>query len=62
MGHHNFFVLGAALWRAGLEPHEVRLKLQEEVMFSTSPRERRGEISDIIKKLERSGTFGRRGA
>ncbi len=62
MGHRNFFVLGAALWRAGLEPHEVRLKLQEEVMFSTSPRERRSEISGIIKKLERSGTFGRRGA
>lgn len=62
MGHHNFFCLGAALWRAGLEPHEVRLKLQEEVMFSTSPRERRGEISGIIKKLERSGTFGRKGA
>lgn len=62
MGHHNFFCLGAALWRAGLEPHEVRLKLQEEVMFSSSPRERRGEISGIIKKLERSGTFGRRGA
>ena len=60
MGHHNFFILGAALWRAGLEPHEVRLKLQEEVMFSTSPRERRGEIGGIIKKLERSGTFGRR--
>lgn len=62
MGHHNFFCLGAALWRAGLEPHEVRLKLQQEVMFSTSPRERRGEIGGIIKKLERSGTFGRRGA
>ncbi|WP_306222536.1 DEAD/DEAH box helicase family protein [Bosea beijingensis] len=62
MGHHNFFVLGAALWRAGLEPHEVKAKLQHEVMFSTSPRERRGEIGGIIKKLERSGTFGRRGA
>lgn len=61
-GHHALFCLGAALWRAGLAPHEVRLKLQEEVMFAISPWERRGEISGIIKKLERSGTFGRRGA
>ena len=62
MGHHNFFVLGAALWRAGLEPHEVRTKLHEAVLLANSPRERRGEISGVIKKLERSGTFGRRGA
>lgn len=61
MGHHNFFVLGAALWRAGLEPHEVRLKLQEEVMFARSPGKRRPQINSIIKKLERSGTLGRRG-
>ena len=62
MGHHNFFVLGAALWRAGLAPDEVRLKLQEVALLANSPRERRGEISGIIKKLGRSGTFGRRGA
>lgn len=62
MGHHNFFCLGAALWRAGLDPHEVRLKLQEEVMFAKSPGKRRPQINGIMKKLERSGTFGRRGA
>lgn len=62
MGHHNFFVLGAALWRAGLEPHEVRTKLHEAVLLANSPGKRRREINGIIKKLERSGTFGRRGA
>jgi hypothetical protein len=62
MGHHNFFCLAAALYRAGLELHEVRTKLHEQVMFAKSPGKRRPQINGIIKKLERSGTFGRRGA
>ena len=62
MGHRNFFCLGSRLWWAGLEPHEVRLKLHEAAMFAKNPEERRREIGGIIKKLERSGTFGRRSA
>lgn len=62
MGHHNFFLLGAALYRAGLDLHEVRAKLHEEVMFAHSPGKRRREIDSIVKKLGRSGTFGRKGA
>jgi hypothetical protein len=62
MGHAAFFRLGAALRGAGLDECEIRAKLYEEVSFATSPKERRGEIKGILKKLRYSGTFSRRAA
>ncbi len=61
-GHAAFFRLGAALRGAGLDECEIRAKLHEEVSFATSPKERRGEIKGILKKLRYSGTFNRRAA
>jgi hypothetical protein len=62
MGHTAFFKLGAALRGAGLDEFEIRAKLYEEASYARSPKERRGEIKGIVKKVSRSGTFDRRAA
>jgi hypothetical protein len=60
MGHDAFLHLGAALKRAGLDELEIRMKLNEEVPYAGSPRERRAEIGGILKKLRATGTMTRR--
>jgi hypothetical protein len=54
-GHNTFFKLGAALKRAGLDEVEIRAKLTEQAAYARSPRERRAEITGILKSLRRSG-------
>lgn len=58
-GHHAFFVLGAALHRAGLDEWDIRAKLNEEAAYASSPKERRGEIKGILKKLRERGSLPR---
>ena len=56
-GHEEFFRLGAALHRAGLDESEIRTTLYAEAGYARSPRERRGEIKGILTSLRRRGTF-----
>jgi hypothetical protein len=56
-GHAEFFRLGAALHRAGLDESEIRTTLYAEAGHARSPRERRGEIKSILTSLRRRGTF-----
>jgi hypothetical protein len=55
--HSAFFRLGAALKRAGLDESEIRAKLCEQAVYARSPRERRGEITGILKSLRRFGSL-----
>ncbi|TXN17200.1 hypothetical protein FV219_00810 [Methylobacterium sp. WL122] len=58
-GHMAFFTLGAALQRAGLTDNEIAEKLRDEAFYARSPAKRRAEIKDLLKSLNRRGTFGR---
>jgi hypothetical protein len=59
MGHTEFFKLGAALQRAGLDLWEIETKLREEATYANSPTKRRREIKDILRSLRRRGTLGK---
>ncbi|BCM86483.1 hypothetical protein [Methylobacterium indicum] len=56
-GHRAFFGLAAALKRAGLDEFGIKAKLYEEAQYGHSPRERRGEIKDLLQSLRKVGTF-----
>ncbi|GJD76717.1 hypothetical protein [Methylobacterium goesingense] len=58
-GHAEFFRLGAALHRAGLDESELRTTLYAEAGYARSPHKRRGEIKGILTGLRRRGTIGR---
>jgi len=60
-GHNAFFRLGAALHRAGLDESEIGSKLRDEAAYGHSPRDRRAEVTGILKSLRRRGSLtGRR--
>jgi hypothetical protein len=50
-GHRAFFALASRLRAAGLNLVELEGLLKSEVAFARSPRERRGEIKGIVRKL-----------
>ncbi|MGF3027375.1 hypothetical protein ACQVP2_31775, partial [Methylobacterium aquaticum] len=56
-GHDAFFGLAAALKRAGLDEFEIKARLYDEAQYSHSPRERRGEIKDLLRSLRKVGTL-----
>lgn len=58
-GRCTFFRLAAALKRAGLNEMDIKAKLYEEAQYGHSPRERRGEIKDLLRSLQKAGTFTR---
>lgn len=55
VGHSEFFRLGAALKRAGLDPAEVEQTLSEQAWFARHPSERRSQIADIVRSLAKGG-------
>jgi hypothetical protein len=58
-GHSAFFRLGAALQRAGLDEEAIRRTLHDEAIHARSPKERRAEIKDILRSLQKRGSLGR---